>query len=205
MQRATWWSRPAVRAAAGLDLDVLISDLGRRGIGLPLLLRFPDLLRARLDTIAGAFHTAIAENEYQGQYRGVYPIKVNQQRQVVEDIVRFSAVRYHIGLEAGSKPELLAALSQLEDPEALIVCNGYKDRGVHRHSRCWPQPSIGPSRRRSSSRSSSELASSSCESLARLRRPPNCSACAPPVEPRLRGWEESGGSALEVRALDARS
>ena len=109
-----------------LDVAGLIEHLVRRGIELPLLLRFTDLLQARIDTIAQAFHSAISEYDYKGVYRGVYPIKVNQQRHVVEDIVRFSRP-HHMGLEAGSKPELLIVLAMLEDPEALIICNGYKD------------------------------------------------------------------------------
>ena len=81
----------------------------------------------RASQLGLAFHRAIAEYDYQGSYRGVYPIKVNQQRHIVEDLVRFSQP-HHLGLEAGSKPELLVVLALLDDPEALIVCNGYKDR-----------------------------------------------------------------------------
>ena len=110
-----------------IDLEELACDLERRGIGLPILLRFPDLLKARINAIAGAFKDAMAEADYKGGFRGVYPIKVNQERHVVEDIVRFSRP-HHMGLEAGSKPELLIVLSLVEDPEALVLCNGYKDR-----------------------------------------------------------------------------
>ena len=74
-----------------------------------------------------AFESAMFEHSYQGNYRGVYPIKVNQQRHLIEDLVRFSKP-HHLGLEAGSKPELMVVLAMLEDPEALIICNGYKDR-----------------------------------------------------------------------------
>lgn len=109
-----------------VDLEHLVDDVQRRGIGLPLLLRFTDLLKTRLDMIAHAFAAAMAEHGYEGQYRGVYPVKVNQQRQVVEEVVRFGRP-YHFGLEAGSKPELLVVLAELDDPEALIICNGYKD------------------------------------------------------------------------------
>src|SRR5690606_30581618 len=110
-----------------IDMKVLVDDLQRRGITMPILLRFTDVIRARIEAMVNAFGKAMAEYEYTGAYRGVYPIKVNQQRQLVEDIVRFSRP-HHLGLEAGSKPELQVVLATLEDPEALIVCNGYKDQ-----------------------------------------------------------------------------
>ncbi len=110
-----------------VDLKQLVDELVERGIDTPILLRFRDIVRRRLDDIAGAFATAMKEAEYTGKYRGVYPIKVNQQRHLVEDLVGFAST-HHIGLEAGSKPELLITLALLDDPEALIVCNGYKDR-----------------------------------------------------------------------------
>jgi arginine decarboxylase len=119
--------RPDPSNDATIDVKALIDDLRRRGLQIPILLRFTDLVRARIDELAGAFRAAIDEYEYKGAFRGVYPIKVNQQRQLVEDVVRFSRP-HHLGLEAGSKPELLVVLSLLDDPEALIVCNGYKDR-----------------------------------------------------------------------------
>jgi arginine decarboxylase len=109
-----------------VDLKTLMDDLERRGLGMPLLLRFSDLLYARISKLGLAFAKAIAESEFKGQWRGVYPIKVNQQRYVVEDIVDMSG-EFHLGLEAGSKPELLVVLALLDDPEAIIVCNGYKD------------------------------------------------------------------------------
>jgi hypothetical protein len=93
---------------------------------MPILIRFTDILRMRITALAKAFHSAIREYEYKGQYRGVYPVKVNQQRHIVEDLVRFSEP-FHMGLEAGSKPELLIVLALSNDPQALIVCNGYKD------------------------------------------------------------------------------
>jgi arginine decarboxylase len=117
---------PAGAEGGSIDLYDLVESLQLRGIQAPILLRFPDILRSRIETMVGAFETAIREYEYEGKYRGVYPIKVNQQRLVVEDIVRFSAP-HHLGLEAGSKPELLVVLALLEDPDALIICNGYKD------------------------------------------------------------------------------
>ena len=98
----------------------------RRGIDLPLLIRFSDILKNRIVELNEAFRRAIAEYGYKGEYKGVYPIKVNQHRYVVEEIIQFGRP-YHYGLEAGSKPELLAVMAMLDDEEALIICNGYKD------------------------------------------------------------------------------
>ena len=116
-------ARPDVRA---IDLKELVDEVAKRGIGLPLLIRFSDILRSRVVELNEAFKNAIAENGYQGQYRGVYPIKVNQDRYLVEQIVK-DGRPYHYGLEAGSKPELLAVMAMLEDDDALVICNGYKD------------------------------------------------------------------------------
>ena len=110
-----------------IDLLDLVQDLEQRGVRTPLLIRFSDILAARVQGLCSAFDRAIKEYGYQGAYRGVYPIKVNQQRHVVEEIVAYGA-QAAIGLEAGSKPELLIALALLETPGALIICNGYKDR-----------------------------------------------------------------------------
>jgi arginine decarboxylase len=117
---------PPGRAEHTINLKALVDEVRQRGVGLPLLLRFSDILRSRIDELNHAFQSAIAEYGYKGAYRGVYPIKVNQERQVVEEVVRFGRP-YHHGLEAGSKPELLAVLAMLDDEEALIICNGYKD------------------------------------------------------------------------------
>jgi arginine decarboxylase len=103
----------------GVDLKLLVDDLKRRGIALPVLIRFSDLV--------AAFRNAFEEYGYRGRFRGVYPIKVNQDAHVVGDFVKYAAP-HHLGLEAGSKPELQVVLAMLEDPEALIICNGYKDR-----------------------------------------------------------------------------
>jgi arginine decarboxylase len=111
----------------GLDLKVLVDDLRRRGIAMPVLIRFSDLIRARIEEIVGAFQRAGKDYDWKGQFRGVYPIKVNQDAHVVGDFVKYAAP-HHLGLEAGSKPELQVVLAMLEDPEALIICNGYKDR-----------------------------------------------------------------------------
>ena len=109
-----------------IDLRELVEDLRIRGIGAPMLIRFTDILRKRIEEVQGAFAKALKEYDYKGKYYGVYPIKVNQSRQVVEDIVDFgSEVNY--GLEAGTKAELLIALSSSLNPKALTICNGYKD------------------------------------------------------------------------------
>ena len=104
----------------------IVQGLYQRGFSLPILLRFGDLLAARLEALHLAFAKAISDSGYAGCYRGVYPIKVNQQQQTVSDVVKFGRP-FHHGLEAGSKAELIAALAYLHDPEAYIVCNGYKD------------------------------------------------------------------------------
>ncbi len=119
--------RPRGGDTAGVDLLALVNDLAQRGLNTPLLIRFSDILAARIDGLGKTFATAISEYGYRGSFRGVYPIKVNQQRHVVEEIVDYGAAA-RIGLEAGSKPELLIALAILDTPGALIICNGYKDR-----------------------------------------------------------------------------
>lgn len=117
---------PGGPATPSFDLKELVDEVRRRGISLPLLIRFTDVLRHRVVHLNEAFRKAIAEHNYKGQYRGVYPIKVNQHRYVAETITE-AGKPYTYGLEAGSKPELLAVMALLDDPEALIVCNGYKD------------------------------------------------------------------------------
>lgn len=112
--------------ARPVSLHTIMKGLAERGTDAPVLLRFRDLLRARIDELNQSFIKAINEVDYKGVYRGVYPIKVNQQREIVEEIVAYGA-RYHYGLEAGSKPELIAAMAQMKDPEAFLMCNGYKD------------------------------------------------------------------------------
>jgi len=109
-----------------LDLFELANDLEAQGVGLPLLLRFSDILRSRIDSLNARFHHAIEEYDYKGAYTTVYPIKVNQQRHVVEEIVEFGKTS-SVGLECGSKPELQAVLGLAEHTDHLIVCNGYKD------------------------------------------------------------------------------
>ncbi len=109
-----------------VDLKALVDEIRLRGLELPVLIRFTDILRHRFKVIHDAFQHAFSTYEYTGQFRPVYPIKVNQHRHIVEDIVNLGAP-YHHGLEAGSKPELLIAIAHHRDPEALIVCNGFKD------------------------------------------------------------------------------
>jgi arginine decarboxylase len=116
---------PTREPLRGIDLKELVDRLQLRGISLPVLVRFTDILRHRLGEIHAAFQAAIAQNQYQGSYSCVYPIKVNQQRQVVEEVLDFGRP-YRFGLEAGSKPELLAVVA-LADNDTPIICNGFKD------------------------------------------------------------------------------
>jgi arginine decarboxylase len=117
---------PRGEGGGQIDMKELIDELSARGIQLPILLRFSDILRSRIELICASFTHAIREYGYGGQYRGVYPIKVNQNRTVVEEIIEYGRP-FHYGLEAGSKPELLAVMAIHQDDESLIICNGYKD------------------------------------------------------------------------------
>src|SRR6266545_6958983 len=116
---------PTKEPSRAIDLKELVDRLQLRGISLPVLVRFTDILKHRLGEIHGAFQAAIAQHQYQGAYSCVYPIKVNQQRQVVEEVLNFGKP-YKFGLEAGSKPELLAVMA-LADNDTPIICNGFKD------------------------------------------------------------------------------
>ena len=118
---------PAGPGSPKIDLKELVDDLRSRGLNLPILIRFSDILKTRVQQLCGSFQQAIVENDYKGSYRGVYPIKVNQQRHVVEELVDYGRP-FNLGIEAGSKPELLVALALQDNPEALILCNGYKDK-----------------------------------------------------------------------------
>src|SRR3954469_3955188 len=109
-----------------VDLYEITNDLEEQGIALPVLLRFSDILRSRIEQLTTRFEQAREEFAYTGGYTTVYPIKVNQQRHVVEEIVEFGK-RHGVGLECGSKPELQAVLGLAENTDHLIVCNGYKD------------------------------------------------------------------------------
>lgn len=119
--------KPAGATGPGMDLYNLVQDLQERGIRLPILLRFPDIIKARIELLNGCFTRAMEEAKYGGVYRGVYPIKVNQQKHLVEEILDFGQF-HRMGLEAGSKPELLISLAHMDTPNALIVCNGFKDQ-----------------------------------------------------------------------------
>lgn len=117
---------PTLDPGTPIDLTELVEEAKQRGLNFPMVLRFQDLLRHRVERINLSFAEAIAEMGYQSLYRGVFPIKVNQLREVVEEIMD-AGKPFHFGIEAGSKPELLAALAIHKDPESLIICNGYKD------------------------------------------------------------------------------
>jgi len=114
------WSGP------GIEIKTVLDEIKGRGLDSPVLIRFQDILRNRVTELNEAFSKSIAEAGYAGKYRGVYPIKVNQMREVVEEILD-AGVPYHYGLEAGSKAELAAVLSMNMSSEALVICNGYKD------------------------------------------------------------------------------
>lgn len=114
------------KGMASVDLKELIDELSLRDVSTPMLIRFPDILDNQIVTISECFKRAALEYEYKAQNFLIYPIKVNQMRPVVEEIVSHGK-KYNIGLEAGSKPELHAVLAINTDPESLIICNGYKD------------------------------------------------------------------------------
>src|SRR5579864_7686008 len=119
-------ARPLQDAGVAVDLTDVIEEAKGRGLKFPLLIRFQDILRHRVESINQAFRASIAEFNYQGKYRGVFPIKVNQLREVVEEILD-AGKPYQFGLEVGSKPELFAGLALQDQTESLIICNGYKD------------------------------------------------------------------------------
>ena len=105
----------------------IVKGMTERDLQMPVLLRIENILDAQIYRLNTAFGDAIKRLDYQAPYRGVYPIKVNQQAQVVEEIADFGK-RFKHGLEVGSKPEMIAALSTLTEPGSLIICNGYKDQ-----------------------------------------------------------------------------
>ena len=111
---------------SGVSIMDIISGVRERGMDMPVLLRFENLLDSQISFLNESFGDAMKKLGYRGRYNGVYPIKVNQQQQVVEEVTRFGQ-RYHHGLEVGSKAELIAALSLMKDREACLICNGYKD------------------------------------------------------------------------------
>jgi arginine decarboxylase len=120
---------PLDDATLGIDLSAVIAELRKRGVQLPVLVRFQDILRAQVRRLNEAFASAIAEADYGNVFRGVYPIKVNQLHEVVEEVLD-AGREYGLGLECGSKTELIAALANLQDDETLLVCNGVKDHTI---------------------------------------------------------------------------
>jgi arginine decarboxylase len=119
-------AHPLQDANVAVDLTDVIEEAKARGLKFPLLIRFQDILRHRVESLNQAFRNAITEYSYQGRYRGVFPIKVNQLREVVEEILD-AGKSYEFGLEVGSKPELFAGLALQNQMGCLIICNGYKD------------------------------------------------------------------------------
>ena len=119
-------ARPLQDQGAEVALTDLVEEAKARNLKFPLLIRFQDILRHRVEALNGAFQRSIAEFAYKGTYRGVFPIKVNQLREVVEEILD-AGRPFHFGLEVGSKPELFAGMALQDQPGSLIVCNGYKD------------------------------------------------------------------------------
>lgn len=117
---------PTAQSDTSLDLFKMLNTFKKSGIELPLLLRFPDIIDSQMKILCDCFKQASKELDYKGKYYGVFPIKVNQQKHVIKDIVQ-SGKKYNFGLEAGSKPELLIALSSMSHQKALIICNGFKD------------------------------------------------------------------------------
>ena len=119
---------PLQEAGASVDITDVIEEAKARGLKFPILVRFQDILRHRVESINVAFRNSIAEFNYQGRYHGVFPIKVNQLREVVEEILD-AGKPFNFGLEVGSKPELFAGLALQNQMGSLIICNGYKDPG----------------------------------------------------------------------------
>src|SRR6186713_3137827 len=117
---------PQQEVGASVVIADVIEEAKSRGLKFPVLIRFQDILRHRVESINMAFRNAITEFGYQGKYRGVFPIKVNQLREVVEEILD-AGKPYNFGLEVGSKPELFAGLALQKEQGGLIICNGYKD------------------------------------------------------------------------------
>src|SRR5437763_12395120 len=121
---------PLQENGGSINILEVVNEARARGLSFPLVIRFQDLLRHRVESVNLAFQAAISEFGYGGKYRGVFPIKVNQLREVIQEIVD-AGQQFHFGLEAGSKPELVAALAMHKDAESLIICNGYKDEALH--------------------------------------------------------------------------
>src|SRR6202047_2619673 len=124
-------AKPLQENGGTINILEVVNEARSRGLSFPLVIRFQDLLRHRVESVNLAFQNSITEFGYGGAFRGVFPIKVNPLREVIEEIVD-AGQQFHFGLEAGSKPELVAALAMHKDSESLIICNGYKDRAFIR-------------------------------------------------------------------------
>jgi arginine decarboxylase len=122
---------PLQEKGIAVDITDVIEEAKGRGLKFPVLIRFQDILRHRVEALNNAFRNSIKEFNYQGEYRGVFPIKVNQLREVVEEILE-AGKQFNFGLEVGSKPELYAALALQSQVGSVIICNGYKDAGFIR-------------------------------------------------------------------------
>ncbi|MBC7458245.1 MAG: arginine decarboxylase, partial [Bdellovibrionaceae bacterium] len=117
---------PRGEHGAQVDLHELTQELQDRGIRVPIMVRFPDIIKERVQLLYSCFQKAFVDHNYKGEYCGVYPIKVNQQRHLVQELVKFGK-ECNLGLECGSKPELLVVLSLMNKPNGVIICNGFKD------------------------------------------------------------------------------
>ena len=190
---------PRGTEGAGIDLLELVQDLERRGLRAPLLIRFSDILASRVEGLSRAFNSAIAEYSYQGRYRGVYPIKVNQQRQVVEEVVRYGAC-LGVGLEAGSKPELLVGARAARHPGRADRVQRLQGPRLHRAGAAGPAP--GPHADRGDRPLPRDRPGD--QDLARAGHP---AASGRARAPDHQGRREVGGvdrRSLEVRPLRAR-
>ncbi len=118
--------KPTRNEAQVIDLKTVVESLAAKKINFPILFRFPQILEAQIKALNGSFSTSISEYKYNGTYQGIFPMKVNQRKEVIEEIVK-SGKKYNMGLEVGTKAELLAALSFELSPDALLICNGFKD------------------------------------------------------------------------------
>ncbi|MCS6885391.1 MAG: biosynthetic arginine decarboxylase [Acidobacteriota bacterium] len=123
--------RPGEGEAAEADIFEIVNDLLKRGVKLPVILRFPQILSYQVRKLYNSYQTAMREYDYKGAHRAVFPMKVNPRRDVLEEVLR-EGRRYNFGIECGSKPELFAALALEQAPQSLIVCNGFKDEAYIR-------------------------------------------------------------------------
>ncbi len=114
------------RGGASIDVFEVVEDLRKRRFNVPVLLRFPQILESQVKTLHAAFQAAISEFHYGASYQGVFPMKVNNRRDVIEELLRVG-YKYNLGLEVGSKTELYVGLSQEQSPDSLLICNGFKD------------------------------------------------------------------------------